>query len=383
MLKNKGNIDYLLASTIFILVLFGILILFSTSAPLSERRFGDPYHFFRHQLLFGLIPGLVLGFFAFVIPLSFFRKWAPLLFLINLVLTAMVFLPHIGIASGGSRRWLNFGFFSIQPSEFLKITFVFYLAAWLSNKNNSQQLKGGFKFKRGVKRKNIPKGGQSRPFLGFLILISLVAVLLVFQPDISTMLIILSTAIGIYFLSGASIWQMVLMFFIGLISLFPLIKIAPYRMARILVFLKPNTDILGMGYHLNQALIALGSGGLFGLGMGMSHQKFGFLPQTMTDSIFAVFSEEAGFVGGCILVLLFLFFLWRGFSIALRSQDKFCQLISFGITFWITFQAFFNIGSISGILPLAGIPLPFISYGGSGLISALIGAGVLLNASRS
>ncbi len=376
MLKNKGHIDYLLVSTIFILVLFGILILFSTSAPLSEKRFGDPYYFFRHQLLFGLIPGLILGFFAFIIPLSFFKKWAPVLFLINLVLTAMVFLPHIGIASGGSRRWLNFGLFSIQPSEFLKITFVFYLAAWLSNKNNSRR------FKRGFKRENILQG-QSGHFLGFLILISLVALLLILQPDISTMLIILSTAVGIYFLSGAPIWQMALMFSMGIISLFPLIKIAPYRMARILVFLKPNTDILGMGYHLNQALITLGSGGLFGLGMGMSHQKFGFLPQTMTDSIFAVFSEEAGFVGGCILVLLFLFFLWRGFSIALRSQDKFCQLTAFGITFWITFQAFFNIGSISGILPLAGIPLPFISYGGSGLISALIGAGVLLNISRS
>ena len=350
--------------------------MFSTSAPISENRFGNPYHFFRHQLLLGLIPGIVLGFLAFITPLSFLKRWAPVFFLINLVLTAMVFLPYIGIESGGSRRWLNFGLFSFQPSEFLKITFVFYLAAWLSNKNNIPPLKKGFK------RKNIVQSPPG-PFLGFFILTSLVALPLIFQPDISTLLIILSTSVVVYFLSGAPIWQMVLMMSIGLISLFPLMKIAPYRMARILVFLKPNTDVLGIGYHLNQALISLGSGGIFGLGMGMSRQKFGFLPQTMSDSIFAVFSEETGFIGGCILILLFLFFLWRGFSIALRSQDKFCQLTSFGITFWITFQAFFNIGSISGILPLAGISLPFISYGGSGLISALIGVGTLLNISRA
>jgi len=165
--------------------------------------------------------------------------------------------------------------------------------------------------------------------------------------------------------------------------LFSLIKLAPYRAARLLVFLKPETDPMGMGYQIKQALIAIGSGGIFGLGLGTSGQRLGFLPQSMADSIFAIMAEETGFVGGLILIALFLVFLWRGFKIGKSSQNKFSQLLAVGISSWIVIQAFINIGSMVGILPLTGIPLPFISYGGSALVSELIGVGILLNISKN
>jgi cell division protein FtsW len=224
---------------------------------------------------------------------------------------------------------------------------------------------------------------RNQTLWAFLILIFLIALLLIFQPDMSTLGIIIFTGIILYFLSGAPLWHLILIILAGAISFLPLIKIAPYRMARLLVFLKPETDPLGIGYQLNQALIALGSGGIFGLGLGMSQQKFGFLPQTLNDSIFAIFSEETGFVGSFILVLFFLLFFWRGFTIGKNAPDKFSQLLAFGITFWITIQAFFNISSMTGFLPLAGISLPFISYGGSALVAELIGLGLLLNISKN
>ncbi len=367
--RNKEHPDYVLFSVVVILIILGILILFSVSASISQEKFGITYYFLEHQLLFGLIPGIILAFLIFKIRLDFIKKWTPILLLINLILMLLVFFPKIGVESGGATRWLNLGKLTLQPSEFLKITFIIYLAAWLSSRSDKLKLKNARKI-------------FNQTFIAFFILISIITLLLIFQPNASTLGIIVLTGTLMYFLSNTPLWQIAVMVLLGGISLVSLIKIAPYRAARLLILLNPEMDPMGKGYQLNQALIAIGSGGIFGLGLGMSQQKFGFLPQTFSDSIFAIFSEETGFIGGLILILLFLGFFWRGFKVGLNCRDRFSQILAFGITLYIVIQAFFNIGSMLGILPVTGIPLPFIGYGGSHLIAELIGVGILLNISK-
>lgn len=369
----KGNQpDYVLLTSALVLSTLGILILASVSAPLSLQRFGNTFYFLKHQLLFGLLPGILLAFLVFKLPLDFFKKWAFPLLLINLILLSLVFLPKIGSSAGGATRWLSFGSFSFQPSEFLKLTSILYFASWLTSKN-SKQKKSGF-----------PKSEKdfNQTLVAFLIIVGLISLLLIFQPDISTLGIIVLVAALMYFLAETPFWHSILLVFLGAGGLLILIKLASYRTARLLVFLKPEIDPMGMGYQIKQALIAIGSGGILGLGLGMSQQRLGFLPQSISDSIFAILAEETGFIGCLILISLFLIFLWRGFRIVKISQNKFSQLSALGITSWICLQAFINIGTMIGIIPLAGIPLPFISYGGSALISELAGVGILLNISK-
>ena len=367
MLKNlRRHPDYILAGTSVVLIIFGILILASVSAHISQEKFGTTYYFLNHQLLFGLIPGLILGFFAFKIRLDLLKKSAPFLLLINLILLAMVFLPKIGSDIGTAARWVSIGGFSFQPSEFLKLCFILYLAAWLSSRSHSDK-----------------KFAQTLP--AFLLIIVLISLFLIFQPDIGTLGLIVLVSALMYILAGTPYWHSIVIFLGGAISLFSLIKLAPYRANRLLVFLKPETDPMGIGYQIKQSLIAVGSGGIFGLGLGMSGQKFGFLPlpQSISDSIFAIMANEMGFIGSLILISLFLIFLWRGFKICKLAQNQFCKLTALGISSWIVLQSFINIGAMIGILPLTGIPLPFISYGGSALISELVGVGILLNISKN
>ena len=361
----KDKPDYILLSVVAILILLGIVILASVSATLSQEKFGSPtFYLFRH-ILVGLVPGILLGFLAFKIPLSFLKKWTPALFLINLFLMVLVFIPKIGITLGGSSRWINLGITSFQPSELLKITFILYLAFWLSAKTEKT------------------KDSKFPTLIAFLVIIGLVSLLLIFQPDISTLGIIVGCAILMYFLAGTPFKHSLLILATSLAGLAVLIRIAPYRLDRFLVFIKPDIDPMGISYQIKQALIVVGSGGILGTGLGTSILRFRFLPQSMSDSIFAIFSEEAGFIGGLILISLFLIFAWRGFAIAKKIQNKFYRLTALGITSWIVLQTFINIGSMVGILPLTGIPLPFISYGGSAIVAELIGVGILLNISKN
>lgn len=356
----RKHLDYLLLGSIISLIIIGVVILASVSAPFSLQKFGTPYYFLKHQMIYGLIPGLILAFLAFKINLTTIKKWSPVLLLINLGFLIMVFLPVIGIETKGASRWLNFGFISFQPSEFLKLTFILYLASFLTKKNN--------KF--------------SQTFVAFLTVVALIAILLILQPDISTLGIIVLVGLLMYFLAQTPIWHTILVILLGSGGLLLLVKLAAYRIARLTAFLNPEFDPMGRGYQLKQALIAIGSGGIMGQGLGMSQQKFGALPESMSDSIFAVWAEESGFIGGAILIFLFLLFLWASLKIIRKTQDKFSQLAALGITCWICLQTFINIGGLSGILPLTGIPLPFVSYGGSALISELIGMGILLNISK-
>lgn len=350
----------ILLITILLLVLLGFAILAGVSITVSQKLFGKPSQFLLHQIMFGFIPGGILAFMAYKINLSFLKKISLPLLLIILTCMILVFVPTIGSLLGGARRWISFGPIGFQPSEFLKLFFILYLSAWLAKHQQNQK----------------------RLFWPLIIILSAICLLLIFQPDISTLIILASVALAIYFAATTPLHQTGALIAAGIVGLVILVALAPYRLNRLTVFFQPETQPLGMGYQLRQGLITVGSGGLTGRGLGLSVQKFSFLPQPMTDSIFAIFSEETGFVGSLILIILFLVFAWQGLKIAKKSPDAFLGLIAVGITVWITLQALINIGSITGILPITGIPLPFTSYGSSHLVAELIAVGLLLNISK-
>jgi cell division protein FtsW len=372
----KKHLNYHLFFVVTILIVFGMLFLSTLSAPASMRSFGTTNYYLMHQLYL-LVAGIVLAVIAYKLPLNFLKKVAPFLLFANIAVLMIVFLPLIGVKLGGAKRWINIGIGTFQPSEFLKITAILYLSAWISNRLFEEHRKGWiFTVKKGYH--NIKS-----VFIPFILFLALISVILIFQPHISALVIIGLTLVVIYFFAGTPLWQTLSIFSVGASGLFLLIKFASYRLDRWLIFLHPETDPLGKGFQMKQSLIAIGSGGIFGKGWGMSSQKFGFLPQSMSDSVFAILGEEIGIVGCLFLVFLFLYFLWLGVKIAKSSNDKFSQLTAVGITFWITIQAFLNIAANLGIAPMTGIPLPFFSYGGSHLVTELIGIGILLNISKN
>ncbi|MFA5355639.1 MAG: putative peptidoglycan glycosyltransferase FtsW, partial [Candidatus Paceibacterota bacterium] len=350
--KKVGNPDMVLLGTTLSLLCLGLLILASVSASYSLKFGDDTYFFLKHQLTRGIIPGLILGYLAYRLDLNRIRKITPMLLLATFFLMALVFIPFLGMKEGDAARWIVLGPFSFQPSELLKLTFIFYLASWLAGRKNKENPVFG-------------RIGVSQTFLAFGTMAAVIILLLFLQSNISTLGVIITIGFLMYFASGTSIKENLLILLTGAGGLLLLIKVAPYRVNRFLVFLNPDLDPMGMGYQLKQSLIAIGSGGIFGLGLGMSAQKAGFLPQTISDSIFAVFSEETGFVGAFFLLALLITFCWRGFLAAKQSKDPFFKLTAIGISSWIIVQSFVNIGAMMGLVPLTGIPLPFISYGGS------------------
>lgn len=371
-MKNKKP-DSILLISISLIVILGIVILASASMPYSathtQEIFGEviPFYFLRHQLIYGLLPGLLLAFIGYKINIELLKKFAPLLLLANVILLVMVFLPVVGTGLKGASRWVNLGIVSVQPSEFLKLTFILYLSSWLANR---------------TKEKTKVKKLFDNNFFSFLIIVTLVCLLLILQPDMSTMVLIFCIGMTLYFLAGTPLLQTITVGIVGTLLLGVLIKLAPYRMQRLTNFLNPDTDPLGTGYQLKQSLIAVGSGQITGRGLGQSVQKFGFIPEPLSDSIFPIFAEETGFIGCFLLLSLFIFFFWNIIKLGKNSKDKFCRLTVWGIGLWLMIQIFVNIGSMVGILPLTGIPLPFVSYGGSAMITELAAVGILLNISK-
>jgi len=365
--KQKTSVDYFLLIIVSFLLVWGMVTIATTSFPLSLQKYNTPWVYIQHQLIM-LILGISAGVFAYKIKIETLKKYAFYLFLFNLFLLFLVFVPKIGVKIGGAKRWLNIGGFLFQPSELLKISFLIYLAAWISNKKT--------KIKEPTKKFFIP----------FIIILTVLVFGLILQPDMTTLEIILLTGIIMYFSIQTPLWHSIILLVLLLIGGLALIKIAPYRMARFVVFLNPDIDPLGLGYQLNQAMIAIGSGKILGIGegfsLGMSRQKFGFLPHPISDSIFAIVSEELGFIGATLLILVFLVFCWRGLKIAKSAPDTFTSLLAIGITSWITLQFLFNAGGIVGVMPLGGVPLPFFSYGGSHLITELAALGILFNISK-
>lgn len=308
--------------------------------------------------------GLGLGFLGLLIarifPLSYIKRFAPFIYGLTIVFTALVFVPGIGFHAGGATRWISLGFTTLQPAEFLKIGVVIMLAWWLAPRT----------------RQLTDKKTGLFPFLAIL---TAPAGILLAQPNTSTMLLLLTAGAVMYFAAGAP-WRDFGILALGtILALVILVSVRPYVLARVKTFIDPSANSLTSGYQIQQSLIAIGSGGLLGRGFGQSVEKFSYLPEPSGDSVFAVFSEETGFFGAAILVLLFVVLAARGIVIAGNSHDLFGGLIALGFSFIIIFQAFINICAMLGIIPLTGLPLPFISHGGTALMSVLIMCGIILN----
>ncbi|MEA3354911.1 MAG: putative lipid II flippase FtsW [Patescibacteria group bacterium] len=352
-MKKKKPDTILFLLTIF-LTLFGVIMVYNASVFESYQLFLDKYHFLKLQALW-----VTLGFLGLLvtthISLDFIKKISPIALLINIILLIIVLIPGLSDKSFGARRWISIAGFNLQPTELIKLILSIYLAAWLAKKRN---------------------------FLPFLAILGLILGLIMLQPDLGTSIVIVLIGVIVYYVSGAKLIHLILTGLIGAFSGIGLILLSPYRKARILTFFDPSKDSLGSSYHITQALIAIGSGGFWGLGLGQSRQKYQFLPQVTTDSIFAIISEEIGFFGTSLLILALFAFVLRGFKIAGRAKNDFSKLLAVGISGWIGVQIIINLGAMLALLPLTGVPLPFISYGGSSMIVMLIGVGLLLNISR-
>lgn len=347
-----------------LLLIFGLIMLSSASSVIAFQNFDDPYYYLKHQLLYGVLLGGLVFFALSRIDYTYWRKIAFPLMVISLILLLLVFVPGIGTELLGAKRWIHVGGVFFQPSEMVKLTFLFYLAAWLET--------------RGHQVKEMSAGLTS-----FLVMLgALVAIIAIAQKDLGTTIVLTVIALSVYFVAGAPWKHMGIIAGLGAIMLTILIKLFPFRAERLTVFLNPELDPQGIGYHINQALLAIGSGGMFGLGLGHSRQKFNYLPEAATDSIFAVIGEELGFFFSVMLIVLFLAFVLEGLRIARNSPDPFGKYLAVGITSWIGFQALINISAMLSLVPLTGIPLPFISYGSSSLITTLAAVGILAAVSK-
>lgn len=356
---KKKKMDFWILFLVFALCVFGLLMIYSSSAVTSFEEFGENNYYFKKQLVsFGI--GLVALFVTSIIDYKIWKKYAVWFLAFTIILLLILFaFPEVS----GAQRWIQIGPLTFQPSELTKLSFIVYMAAWLAKKKDKIS-----DFKNG--------------FLPFIAILSVIGFLIMKQPDMGTMSVIVAIAVVMFFISGASLWH-IGTGFVALAGIgWMLIKAAPYRMQRFLVFLNPSNDSLGAGYHINQALLAIGSGGLWGLGFGQSKQKFLYLPEPHTDSIFAIVVEELGFLRAMLVVAVFIFLVLRGFKIVKNAPDDFSRLLVVGIFTWIIVQFFVNIGAIIGLMPLTGIPLPFVSYGGSSLIVLLAAMGIVLNISK-
>ncbi|HUC89016.1 MAG TPA: putative lipid II flippase FtsW [Candidatus Paceibacterota bacterium] len=358
------KIDNFFFGIVIALIIIGVIMFTSASLGILAKNESEFYGVIFNQFVFGLCGGLVALYFGLHIPYKFWREYSLIIFLISIALTTLVFVPHLGSIHGGARRWIDIFGISFQPVEFLKIGFIMYFAAWLS------WVKGRIKDVR-------------FSILPLIICLSIIAFILLKQPDTKSLILITATALVMLFVSGLP-WKYILgLFGASIIAFIILAAFKPYLMERINTFLNPNENGSGSSYQLQQSLIAVGSGGIFGRGLGQSIQKFNYLPEPQGDSIFAVIGEELGFVGCTIIICLFIAFALRGYRIAHYAPDSFSKLLVIGIITMITAQSFMNIASIIGVFPLTGVPLIFISHGGTALLLALGTMGIVLNISNS
>ncbi|ASS91651.1 stage V sporulation protein E [Bacillaceae bacterium ZC4] len=359
--KSKSP-DFILILITFLLLSIGLIMVYSASAIWATYKFDDAFFFAKRQLLFAAL-GIVAMFFFMNIDYWTWRTWAKVLLIVCFVLLIAVLIPGIGVVRNGSRSWIGVGAFSIQPSEFMKLAMIAFLAKFLSENQ---------KFVTTIKKGLFPSLGLV--FLAFGIIM--------LQPDLGTATVMMGACVVMIFAAGAKISHFIGLGLIGALGFAALVLSAPYRMKRITSFLNPWEDPLGSGFQIIQSLYAIGPGGLFGLGLGQSRQKFFYLPEPQTDFIFAIVAEELGFIGGSLVLLLFSLLLWRGILIALNAPDLFGSLLAVGIVAMVAIQVMINIGVVTGLMPVTGITLPFLSYGGSSLTLMLMAIGVLLNISR-
>lgn len=362
-MRHQASTDRLFLGLIVGLSLFGLLVLLSASGPVSFQYYSDPLYFLRRQILLGLLPGALL----FLLVSRFdYRKFQQLAFpalIASVVLLILVFIPGIGLTKGGSASWIHVGGISVQPSEFVKVAFLMYAAAWLAS--------------RGEREGKTVEGG-----IAFLSALGVVVLLLILQPDTGSMSVIALTTLLTYFAAGAPISLFLGLLAAGAAGIALLVKITPYRAARFMTFMHPELDPQGIGYHINQAFLAIGSGGLFGLGYGQSRQKFLYLPEVQGDSIFAILAEEWGFLVTLVFVAALGVLIWKCFRIAENAPDRFGRYLAVGAGIWVGVQAFVNIASMTGLMPMTGVTLPFVSYGNSSTVSLFVALGLVASVQR-
>lgn len=361
--KSRG-IDSSFLVTVLILTAGGFFIFLSASLGLLARGAVSLSSVVFNQLMLGVVGGLVAMYIASRTHYTTWRDLAIPLFVVALILSSLVFLPHVGLTMKGASRWILLGPFTFQPSELLKLATIIMTAWYIP-----------YAGKR-IRESTLWSVG------GIASIISLPALVLLSQPDIDVLLIIASTVCALFFVSGMRLRDIAVCVLGALIALSIIIYTKPHVQERVMTFVNPSTNVRSSGYQVRQSIIAIGSGGALGRGFGQSVQKFGYLPEPIGDSVFAVFAEEFGLVGSLVLLSLFLIFAFKGLVIALAAIDMFGALTAFGVVWMITLQSFMNIGSLTGILPLSGNPLVFVSHGGSALAVALLSVGIVLNISK-
>jgi cell division protein FtsW len=357
------GVDRILLLTIVTLVTFGFFIFTSASLGLLARDGASFSSVAFSQILFGIIGGSLALFLTSQIHYRFWRKFAFYIFVASILFTLLVFVPGIGFSHGGAQRWIVVGGFSMQPAEILKIAFVIYLATWLSGMHAHVQ-------------------STLRGALPFFAIVGGVGVLMLLQPDMDTFFIMAAAATAMFFTAGGRWRDIGYVALVGVVLVLIIAIARPYVMERILTFADPGRDPLGASYQVQQSLIAIGTGGVTGRGFGQSIQKFEYLPEPIGDSIFAVYAEEFGFLGSLFLILLFSAFTFRGYRIASHSKDQFGMLLVVGLITLVAVQAFLNIAAMAALAPLGGLPLPFISHGGTALLATLAAMGIVLNVSK-
>ena len=359
----KKKIDMPLFIAVLCLSLFGLVMIYSSSSIWSEYKFHDAFHYVKQQALF-LITGLILMIGFIKMDYQLLYKKANLILLICFILLILVLIPGIGSVRNGSRSWFGIGSFGIQPSEFAKLGLIIFTSKYLSLSN---------KFLKSYKKGVFPILGIALLFFGLIML----------QPDLGTGMVLMMSIIALLFVAGINMKFFYGAGLLGLVGIIVLILIAPYRMMRITSFINPWKDPLGTGFQMIQSLYAIGPGGLFGMGFLKSRQKHFYLPEPQTDFIFSIISEEFGFLGAILVCGLFAFILYRGICIALKANNTFTKYLAFGFVFQLIFQALMNLMVVVGLIPVTGVTLPFLSYGGSSLLISLMSIGILLNISKN
>lgn len=359
---DQAKPDIYLLIAIMLLLLVGIVMVYSSSHIWAEYKNADQFYFLKRQALFAGI-GLTFMFFLIRVPYHVWKNYAHIILFGCYLLLILVLIPGVGMVRGGAQSWIGVGAFSIQPSEFMKLGLIIYLAKFLST---HQKLITSFK-----------KG-----FFPSLMLVVSAFGLIMLQPDLGTGLVLVVTCMIMLYSAGAKLTHFFGLTFLGLVGFVLLIISAPYRISRMTSFLNPWEDPLGDGFQIIQSLYALGPGGLMGAGFGNSLQKYFYLPEPQTDFIFSIIGEEFGFFGGAFIIILFFILFWRGIMTAITAPDQFGQFLALGIVTMLAIQAIINISVVIGLIPVTGITLPFLSYGGSSLVLTLVSAGILLNVSR-
>ncbi|MCO7126298.1 stage V sporulation protein E [Sporolactobacillus shoreicorticis] len=361
MRKYRQSPDLMLLILTFALLTIGLMMVYSASAVKAANDFGDSLYFLKRQLFFASI-GAALMFAVMHIDYHFWRAWAKIGLIGCYFLLVIVLIPGVGLVRGGASSWLGVGAFSIQPSEFTKVALILFLAKYLSEHQSRLP-----SFRKGLVPALMP--------------VILAFGLIMLQPDLGTGMVLVLTCVLMIFVAGARIKHFVLMGLVGILGFAGLIISAPYRLKRLSAFFNPWQDPKNGGFQITQSLLAIGPGGLLGFGLGQSRQKYQYLPEPQTDFIFSIVCEELGFIGATFVLLLFCLMLWRGIVIAIKAPDLFGTLLAVGITGMIAIQIMINIAVVTGLIPVTGITLPFLSYGGSSLTLMLVSIGILLNVS--